>query len=61
MVRSGFASHSRQTPLAQDKCIPGAEVWGSSKAAEPIDLYGGGEPGKRALEHAAILALPDLR
>jgi hypothetical protein len=61
MVRSGFASYSCQTPLAQDKCITGAEAWRSSKVAEPIDLYGGGEPGKRALEHAASLALPDLR
>jgi hypothetical protein len=28
---------------------------------EPIDLYGGGGPSKRALEHAASLALPNLR
>jgi len=47
MFRSGFAFHSWQTPRAKEKCNARAKARRVPRVAEPIDLYGYGEPKDR--------------
>jgi hypothetical protein len=48
-------------PHAQEKCIADTKARHDSEPAELVDLLRDSKPKERSLDHAASLALPDLR
>jgi hypothetical protein len=61
MLCSNFAFLSWRPPYAQEKCIARSKARCVPEGAELADLLWDSMPRERSLDHAASVALPDLR